>query len=376
MNPTRLKVILTALGGLLLSVIIFLTGPEPIEANIPDKQPTVSVTELEKSSMPLSISAYGTLNPRQSLQLTTRVPGEIIWVSDKLVAGGDVNAGEELFRIDPSDYEIAVASANAKHAQSEARVDLEKGHSENAKLEWSKWQAISGEKDKASALALREPQQAEVLAVRAINKAELDKAKLALQRTSVRTPWDASVIDATAVEGQVVATGDVTATLYPKDFAVVELQVPLQTLGMLKKGVHAVELRPVGDPEVKPVLGEFQGVVQSLTEDTRLATLRITINDPLANPGWVYGMHLAARIVSQDRVITAQIPAGLIVSGNLIWLYRNGQAVRHQIAPIQSDDRQVMVEDNFLPGDQIILERPIGLFDGAEVLALRGQGNE
>jgi hypothetical protein len=99
----------------------------------------------------------------------------------------------------------------------------------------------------------------------------------------------------------------------------------------------------------------------------------VLIQRPLDNPGWVFGMHLTAKIVSSNEISTVRIPANLVVNGNLIWVCRNGQALRHQLAPIQSEAGVILVEDNFQPKDQIIFERPIGLFDGAKVLAVAKQ---
>ena len=117
--------------------------------------------------MASTISSYGTLNPRQSLRLTTQVPGEFTWVSNRLIAGGQVDAGERLFQIDVRDYAIAVARAEAGLAQAQANVDLEEGQAEIAELEWSSWQTQNNwQRDaKARPLALREPQQAEVAAL-------------------------------------------------------------------------------------------------------------------------------------------------------------------------------------------------------------------
>jgi hypothetical protein len=55
----------------------------------------------------------------------------------------------------------------------------------------------------------------------------------------------------------------------------------------------------------------------------------------------------------------------LIISGNSLWIYREGRAMLHQIYPLAQKDRWVAVEDNFDSADKIVLQRPIGLFDGA-----------
>lgn len=376
MNPSYLKILLACGLGIGLCSVILLTGPEPLEASSAVGKPTVTVDALERAIVPSFIVAYGTLTPRQSLDLTTQVPGEVAWVHRKLVPGGLLDEGETLFRIDQRDYEIALASARARHAQAQANIDLEAGRSEIARLEWSAWRASEGVSDTelASPLALREPQKAEAASQQKVLLAELNRAELALERTAIRAPWAASVVQANAVVGQVLSVGDVIARLFPLDFAVVELQVPVSVLRALDAGIELVELRPVDDLSTKPVLGTFEGVVRSLTDDTRLATVRVRVDDPLEYDGWAYGMHVRANVETKQQLPVVLVPPELIVSGNLIWIYRDGQAQRLQVQPIEHSASTLFVEDNFLPGDALIIDRPIGLFDGAHVDAVNAEG--
>ncbi len=367
MQRSRWNILVVSCAGILLCGLILLTGPEPLEASIPEGKPRVSVGVLERADVPNMVIANGVLSPRQSLQLTTQVPGEVVWVSRNLEAGGQVARGDLLLRIDPRDYEIAVASAEARYAQAQANIELEEGRSEIARLEWSAWQDSQNEDLQPSPLALRAPQQAEAVALRKAYGAELDRARLALERTAVHAPWPASVVRANAVVGQVLSVGEGTATLFPLDYGVVELQVPAKSARLLDAGIDRVALRPVHDLNTPPVTGLFEGIVRNLTDDTRLATVRVRIETPLDHEGWAYGMHLQATLATMQQRAVAQIPADLIVSGNLVWIYRNGQARRHQVYPIGNAGATVSVEDNFDAGDAIIVERPIGLFDGAEV---------
>lgn len=366
----RWKILVAGALGLAICVGIVLTGPQPLEASIPAGNPQVAIGALQRIVMPRAITAYGTLAPRQSLQLTSQVPGEITWVHQDLVPGGTVPQGEVLFRIDERDYEIAVASAEARYAQAQAQIEIERGRSEIAELEWTAWQDRQTQREEPNALALREPQKAEAQAQRRAILAELKQARLALERTQVRAKWPASVVSANAIRGQVLSVGEVVATLFPIENAVVELQVPANALRVLEAGIEHIELTPVDDPNAAPVVGRFERVVRSLADETRLATLRVIVEQPLEHVGWAFGMHLQARVVARQQQSVAMIPPDLIVSGNLLWVHRNGQAVRHQIFPVAQRGDMIAVQDNFQVADAIILERPIGLFDGANVDAV------
>ncbi len=367
MDRSRWQLLLACCTGIAVCCLILLTGPAPLAASVPEARLRVSVGELERIVLPTAVTAVGALTPRQSLRLTSQVPGEITWVNDKLAAGGVLAAGEVLLRVDERDYVIAVAGAQARYAQAQASIELEEGRAEIASLEWSAWQQSQGEDAPANPLALRQPQRAEATALRQVFRAELDRAQLALERTTVRAPWAGSVVQANAVVGQVLSAGDVTATLFPLDYAIVELQVPANMMRLLDAGIQRVELRPVDDVSAPAVLGTFDAVVRNLTEDTRLATVRVRVDQPLQHAGWAYGMHLEATIVAEEQRQVARIPADLIVSGNLVWVYRDQQARRHQVYPLESAGSAVAVEDNFGADDALILERPLGLFDGADV---------
>ena len=369
MVRSHLKIALAVIVGIAICVLIVLTGPEPLEASIPEETPRVATGTLERDRVATTVSAFGVLSPRQTLQLTTQVAGEITWVSSNLDPGRQVAAGEVLFRIDERDYVNAVASAEARHAQARANVEIEKGRSEIARLEWDAWQNTQGEDLAPNPLALRAPQQAEAAARQKALRAELDQARLRLTRTSVRAPWPATVVRANAIVGQLLPVGEVTATLFPLDFAVVELQVPISTVQLIDRGVRRIDLRPVQDPNAAPVHGTIDGIVRNLTDNTRLATVRVRIDEPLRHPGWTYGMHLEAKLVTSTERAVALIPADLIVSGNLVWVHRDGRAERHQLFPIEHQGEVVQVEDNFEAADALIVKRPIGLFDGALVRA-------
>ena len=78
-------------------------------------------------------------------------------------------------------------------------------------------------------------------------------------------------------------------------------------------------------------------------------------------------MHMEARLLTKQVISVAFIPENLLVSGNLVWIHRNGRAQLHQVYPVEVKDQTISVEDNFDIGDALIIERPIGLFDGAPV---------
>ncbi|MEM1436752.1 MAG: efflux RND transporter periplasmic adaptor subunit [Pseudomonadota bacterium] len=361
-------------AGLLLSGYILSTGPALPEAGPVQTITAVSVASIERRMLPRDVQAFGMLLPRRSLKLASQVPGRVSWVSEQLIPGFEVESGEPLVRIDEQEYAIAVATAEASVAQAEAAVELERGQARMAQQEWLAREQAGRQRPAVlgKRLALREPQRADAEAQLKSAQAELDRATLALNRTAIAAPWPALVVDVSAVAGQLLSVDEVTATLYPLDSAVVELKVPVDVLQDLEQGIEKITLRAANRSSVPPVVGVLEGLVRSLSDDTRLATIRVRVDRPLHNEGWAFGMHLQARIEVRAQRSVALVPADLLVSGNMVWVCREGKALRHEVQPLSELGVHVAVVDSFEVNDVIILERPVGLFDGAEVAVSAG----
>jgi hypothetical protein len=359
-----LKIALTCIAGGLLCTLILITGPEPLTVGARQDAPQVTVSALNRSLQPREVVAYGTLNPRKTLALKTQVSGEIIWTHENFVPGGVFDQDAVLFKVDDRDHLIALESAEARYEQAQAIVDIEQGRYEIAQREWSTWQSDQNLKKEPSPLALREPQKTEVEARRKTILAEIRRVKLLLERTVVRAPWPASVVTSNAVLGQVLGTGDTVGVLYPLDYGVVDLQIPIKTLGLIEPGIEQVTLHPIDNLSSQGITGVFERSVKILSDDTRLATVRVRLDRPLQYPGWAFGMPIKATFAVGTQPVVLVSP-DLIISGNSLWIYREGRAMLHQIYPLAQKDRWVAVEDNFDSADKIVLQRPIGLFDGA-----------
>lgn len=66
------------------------------------------------------LSTFGEVRSRRTLELRASAGGEVVWLSDKFEEGGEVDAGELLMRIDPSEAQSALDTARADLAETEA----------------------------------------------------------------------------------------------------------------------------------------------------------------------------------------------------------------------------------------------------------------
>lgn len=127
-----------------------------------------------------SYAFEGVVEPRRRVQLSARVDGV---VTDVRVAGGErVVAGQVLFEIDPSAYQIAVDVAAAAEAEAAARLALAQ---DAARRQAALSQRGAGSEARATETTLL-ARAAEAALARA--SAERAAAELALSRTKVRAP--------------------------------------------------------------------------------------------------------------------------------------------------------------------------------------------
>lgn len=97
--------------------------PPPETKDIPDVAPLVAVLPLTESSESFRIMSQGTVRPRTETVVSAEVSGQIVTISPKFIAGGVFLAGEELLRIDPTNYVVAVDQAKAMLTQRQIEYD-------------------------------------------------------------------------------------------------------------------------------------------------------------------------------------------------------------------------------------------------------------
>jgi multidrug efflux system membrane fusion protein len=148
----------------------------------PPHQPQVPVTVavVARGAAPYTLTANGTVEPRQTARVTAQVSG--IVTSVEFREGDEVRKGQVLFRIDPRPYAAALAQAQAALARDQAqaagaRRDAER-YQELAKQDYVTKSQAEGQTTNAAALS----------ATVAADRAAIDKARFDLENTVVRAP--------------------------------------------------------------------------------------------------------------------------------------------------------------------------------------------
>jgi RND family efflux transporter MFP subunit len=214
---------LAALGGLGL-----IASAPQIESITPEKIfPAVRVMDGKASDIPLWVHSQGTVAPRTESDLIPEVSGPVVWVSPALASGGFFNQGEALFRIDPRDYEAAVARARTDVARAE-------GEDEHARAELKRQQGLA-KSNATSPSHLSNARRGSRVAAAVLDAARiaLGQAQRNLERTTISAPFEGRVREEHVDVGQFVSRGGPVAKLYSTDFAEIRLPIADRQLAFI-----------------------------------------------------------------------------------------------------------------------------------------------
>lgn len=145
-------------------------------------EPLVSVAEVRRQDIRVTVDAIGTVAARRTALVQTRVDGDLL--SLHFIEGEAVHAGQLLARLDPEPFRIALAQAAANLARDRAQLaaaqrDLERFQGLLAK------DAIAHQQvDNQRALA------AQLEATVRADQALVDEARLQLSYTEIKAPID------------------------------------------------------------------------------------------------------------------------------------------------------------------------------------------
>jgi RND family efflux transporter MFP subunit len=204
------------------------TSPKAQRQRAQREAKLVRVLPLVKERCPTVVEAMGPVVPARQVTLQPQVSGKIVTMSDALIPGGIVQAGEELIAIDPRDYQVLVRQREGDVALAHKNLKVEQGNQAVAKQEYELLGEVIADEDRE--LVLREPQLASAQAAVESAEAALQKAELDLSRCNISVPFNAIIQEKLVDMGATVSMNTPLATLTATDEAWIELKVPTSEL--------------------------------------------------------------------------------------------------------------------------------------------------
>ncbi len=338
--------------------------------------PTVEVLPLEAVDFPIQIESQGTVEAATAIRLISEVDGRVTFISPALKPGGFFQEGELLVAIDDRDFELAVTRQSAQVASARLRVATVEAEADVAVRDWEEL----GEQGEPSALLLRQPQLIEARSTLAAAEADLKKAELDLERTTIKAPFTGRVRTASADVGQFVRRGEELSTLFGIERVEVSLPLPLSDLKELNLPKEKTRAGFEASPTRVTLHGNYGGVPQEWTGNlvrvegeidvrSRMATVVAEIQDPYgleASDEVVplrVGMFVEAVVEGKTAKRVYEVPRVFVMENKRILLVDQDGALRIRDVAIRRADRErALIAGGVQPGDRLcvsIVDTPV-----------------
>ena len=356
-----IPILILALGGA-AAVFFHKTAPKVKRVRPPKQAQLVEVVSAHKADAAMTIACMGTVVPSREVVLKAEVEGRVEWVSETFVPGGLPAKGEDLLRLDSGEYEIEVEKNRGAVAKAQADVDLEGGQQKVARQEYEGLSEVARTETDNTDLILRKPNLRQVQASLDIAKADLEKALLDLERTTITAPFNGLVTEISVNVGSRVGTQDSLLTLVGTDEYWVEALVPLDRLGVIdleSSGGAAAVVRSLSGEGMWN--GRALRLTGALTDTTRMATVLVSVADPLGlkrevgGPPLLLGDYVNVEI--QGRVLhdVMELPRGTLREGGVVWVLRDGALDARDVSVAWKEGNSVFVDAGLEEGDQVIV---------------------
>ena len=352
-SMSRKKTLIISLLILLVAVavvvIIFQTEPTAKRGGATKETAMlVDVVSVERGNYRPLIITTGSVIPSKDIILSPRVSGEVIAVSSNFTPGGYVKKGDVLLRIDPSDYQNTLLLRESDLHQAEADLNIEMGRQNVAQKDYQLLEEELAGEDKS--LVLRQPQLNAAKSRVEAARAAVEQAKLDLQRTTIRAPFDAHILNRNVNTGSQVSPGEDLGRLVGMDVYWIEATLPLGKMRWLTFPESEYEK---GSP-VKITnrsawkSGEFRDgylykLIGSLEGNTRLARALVAVEDPLVQQTdspdlqpLIIGSFMEVRIEGTEIKDVFRVSRDLIRKNETVWvMVDNKLEIREVDIPFQ-----------------------------------------
>ncbi|MCP1335426.1 efflux RND transporter periplasmic adaptor subunit [Futiania mangrovi] len=355
--------------------------------------------------------AYGNVQAARMADLRPLVTAEVLRVSENLRNGALVEEGEELVRLDPFAYEVALRDAEARLAEAKAKLAefeaeqagvgalLASGRDQlrlltrdlERRRDLARRGAGSDKSVDDAALRVNEAEQFVAIQTRTLAQIEaridqqaatVDSREAAVAsatrdvlNTTVRAPFRAWVGDVSIATGSRAAPTDRIARLYAADGMEVRFELPNDAYGRL--------VGDSGAPLGQEVAIDWQVGARTLTFPGRIARVEASI-DPAAGGVALYarldagadaasspiraGAFVAVRVSDKVYENVLELPARAVGEDSTVYIVgEDGRLERVPVEIVGRDRGRVLLQTDIAPGTQVLTTRFPELGPGVKV---------
>ena len=359
------------LAAILVVVVLAGIRPEPVQQpRVAPVPPKIPVMEARPERRQVSVLTQGTVQPKVEVALASQVSGQVLSVSANFVDGGFFSKGEVLLQLESRDYDIEVVRASSRVAEAEKTLAMERGQARQAKREWRDLGDREG-----NALFLREPQLKAAEAALAGARADLEQARINLERTTIVAPFDGLIRETQVNQGQYVSSGMQVAEIFATQTMQVRLPLTASQASLLN-----LPLKPEAASPLQVTLsamfsgqrGNWPGLLVRTDADINTRSRVIygiveVINPYEYSPPLVAGLFVNAEVAGRSFDTVVRVPRQALYEKDQLLVLDEEDRLRTVPVRVLQVLGESLLITGIPAGQLILLERPGYVVEGMEV---------
>jgi len=397
---------------------------KPVQMPIKERATSVRIIRVPQTAVFPFAMATGYVQPGQVWQAIAQVGGKVVALHPRLKQGVLINADEILVKIDPSDYELAIAyveteieSVNVQLAQvdvhegnDKASLAIERQALKIARDELQRKQKLFDfgslspsdvEKEQRNVLVQQQRVQALLNSINlhpvdrrrlktdlAKLETQLSTAKLNLERTTIRIPFNGRIASVNIEYQEFVGQGRVLVVADSIDTAEILVQMPMARLANLVQSDVVVDAKNVDYAEIGKLIGLSASVQLQQNDDliewnakvarvgheldprTRTVDIIIEVDKPYGRiqpgkrPPLVKGLFVDVRLSGRPQMESIVIPLSALQDRQVYFVNAENRLQRRNvILGIRGSD-YVIVKEGLKPDERIVISDLVPAIEG------------
>lgn len=321
--------------------------------------PPVSVTSVTPDAYNALITTQAVVSPRHDVLIRSFVEGAAYKVSEDLLPGNRVSAGDSLIRID--DHPIRAELENARNRFANAELQLAMVENE-AKLARQAW-ALAEEDTAPPPLANHELQVKAAQAELNSAKAEISYAKNRLGYTHIRAPFSGVIVERGVAQGMLVSPGEDMFRIQSDQVVDLDVNLSIQDLSLIPDdaALVSVTLAERGTDKTWPASVRALAPMTNLETRQTVMFIEHTAKNGETAPRLGSVVTVSIKGKSVDGLL--RVPESAVTQDGSIWIVtKDGMLEEHAVETVFVRNGHSFVRSPALSDTLLVAKQPLGSF--------------
>lgn len=413
--------------GVALFAWLTFHGRQPLQKPGEEAARTLSVIEVRPIDVVPRVRGYGTARPARVWRAVAEVEGRVVDIHEELRAGAFLKAGEVALKIDPREYRLTVSRLEAEITEIEAKLDelatKELNDQASLEIEQSSLQLVEADLERVrqlakgdaapavevreqerqflqqkqkvqalqNALRLADRQRSTLQASLAVANARLEQARLDLEKTTVRVPFDCRLGEVRIEKDQFIGAGESLFEADDMQTTEVDAQISMDRARNLlptdaaeQGGIPDMDrLRELFDIEVtvRMTIGDFAAewparfvrLREQIDPVTRTLTFVVAVDRPYEQaipgrrPPLVRGTFCEVELRGSPLPQRVVIPRAALHQDHVYIVDADNRLRRRPVTMLLAQEDILCMESGLSAGDRVIVADPAPAIEGMRV---------